>query len=46
LFKIIKKEMFNIITHQGNANQHNPEIPPDTNQNGEDQNSSDSDSTN
>ena len=30
----VLKEMFNIITHQGNANQNDPEIPPYTNQNG------------
>jgi ribosomal protein S24E len=28
------KEMFNILNHQGNANQNNPEILPYTNQNG------------
>jgi hypothetical protein len=28
------KEMFNILSHQENANQNNPEIPPYTNQNG------------
>jgi hypothetical protein len=28
------KEVFNILTHQGNANQNGPEIPPFTNQNG------------
>jgi hypothetical protein len=28
------KEMFNILSHQGNANQNNPEIPPHTSQNG------------
>jgi hypothetical protein len=27
------KEMFNILSHQRNANQFNPEIPPHTNQN-------------
>jgi hypothetical protein len=26
--------MFNILSHQGNANQNNPEIPPHTSQNG------------
>jgi hypothetical protein len=26
------KEMFNILNHQGNANQKNPEIPPHTSQ--------------
>jgi hypothetical protein len=26
--------MFNILNHQGNANQNNPEIPPHTSQNG------------
>ena len=30
------KETFNICSHQGNANQNFPEIPPYTNQNGED----------
>jgi hypothetical protein len=29
-----KKKMFNILNHQGNANQNNPEIPPHTSQNG------------
>jgi hypothetical protein len=29
--------MFNIISHQGNAKQNNPEIPPHTSQNGYDQ---------
>jgi hypothetical protein len=24
------KKMFNILNHQGNANQNNPEIPPET----------------
>ena len=24
------KEMFNILNHQGNANENNPEIPPHT----------------
>jgi hypothetical protein len=28
------KEMFQILSHQRNANQNNPEIPPHTNQNG------------
>jgi hypothetical protein len=28
------KKMFKILTHQGNANQNNPEIPPHTSQNG------------
>jgi hypothetical protein len=28
------KKMFNILSHQGNANQNNPEIPPHTSQNG------------
>jgi len=28
------KEMFNILSHQGNVNQNNPEIPPHTNLNG------------
>jgi hypothetical protein len=28
------KEMFNILSHQGNANQNNPEIPPHISQNG------------
>jgi hypothetical protein len=28
------KIMFNILNHQGNANQNNPEIPPHTSQNG------------
>jgi hypothetical protein len=27
------KEMFNILSHQGNANQNNPEISPHTSQN-------------
>ena len=27
------KEMFNILSHQANANQNEPEIPPHTNQN-------------
>jgi hypothetical protein len=27
------KEMFNILSHQGNANQNNPEILPHTSQN-------------
>jgi hypothetical protein len=31
------KKSFNILNHQGNANQNNPEIPPHTSQNGEDQ---------
>jgi hypothetical protein len=29
--------MFNILNHQGNANQNNLEIPPHTSQNGQDQ---------
>jgi len=28
------REMFNILSHQENANQYDPEIPPYTNQNG------------
>jgi hypothetical protein len=28
------KEMFNILNHQGNENQNNPDIPHDTSQNG------------
>jgi hypothetical protein len=28
------KQMFNILSHQGNANQNNPEISPHTSQNG------------
>ena len=28
------KKMFSILNHQGNANQHNPEIPSHTSQNG------------
>jgi hypothetical protein len=28
------KEMFKVLSHQGNANQNNHEIPPYTNQNG------------
>jgi hypothetical protein len=28
------KIMFNILSHQGNASQNNPEIPPHTSQNG------------
>jgi hypothetical protein len=28
------KEMFNILSHQGNANQNNPEIPPYASHNG------------
>jgi hypothetical protein len=28
------EKMFNILNHQGNANQNNPEIPPYTSQNG------------
>jgi hypothetical protein len=31
------EKMFNILNHQGNANQNNPEIPPHSSQNGEDQ---------
>jgi hypothetical protein len=30
----VPKEMFNILSRQGNANQNNPEIPPHTSQNG------------
>ena len=30
------KEALNIVSHQGNANQNNPEIPPHTNQIGQD----------
>ena len=30
----LKKKMFNILNHQENANQNNPEIPPHTRQNG------------
>jgi hypothetical protein len=30
--------VFNILSHQGNANPNNLEIPPYTNQNGQDQN--------
>jgi hypothetical protein len=29
-----KKKKFNILSHQGNANQNNPEIPLHTSQNG------------
>jgi hypothetical protein len=29
-----KEKKFNILSHQGNANQNNPEIPPQTSQNG------------
>ena len=29
-----RKEMFNILSHQGNADQNDPEIPPHTSQNG------------
>jgi hypothetical protein len=32
--KHLKKKMFSILNHQGNANQNNPEIPPHTSQNG------------
>jgi hypothetical protein len=28
------KEMFKVLSHQGNANQNEPEIPPYTSQNG------------
>jgi hypothetical protein len=28
------EKMFNILNHQGNANQNNPKIPPHTSQNG------------
>jgi hypothetical protein len=28
------EKMFNILNHQGNANQNNPEIPPHISQNG------------
>jgi hypothetical protein len=28
------KKMFNILNHQGNANQNNPKIPPPISQNG------------
>jgi hypothetical protein len=28
------KKIFNILNHQGNANQNKPEIPPHTSQNG------------
>jgi hypothetical protein len=28
------EKMFNILNHQGNATQNNPEIPPHTSQNG------------
>jgi hypothetical protein len=34
------KAMFNILSHQENANQNNPDIPPHTSQNGKDQNQS------
>ena len=30
----VLKEMFKVLSHQGNANQNDPEIPPHTNQNG------------
>jgi len=30
----VPKEMFNILSHQGNASQNNPEIPPQTSHNG------------
>jgi hypothetical protein len=33
----LKKEMFNILSNQGNANQNKPEIPSHTSQNGYDQ---------
>ena len=36
------KEMFKILSHQGNANQDHMEIPPHTNQNGQYKNLSDS----
>jgi hypothetical protein len=29
-----RMKMFNILNHQGNAKQNNPEIPPHTSQNG------------
>jgi hypothetical protein len=32
--KNLKKKKFNILNHQGNANQNNPEIPPHPSQNG------------
>ena len=35
--KYFKKKTFNILSHQGNVNQNNPEILPHTSQNGEDQ---------
>ena len=35
--------MFNILTHQGKANQHDLKIPPYTNENSKDQNASDQD---
>jgi hypothetical protein len=28
------KQMFNILSHQGNVNQNDPEIPPQASQNG------------
>ena len=31
------KEIFNIFSHQENANKNNPEIPPHTSQNGQDE---------
>jgi hypothetical protein len=31
---VAPEKMFNILNHQGNANQNNPEIPPHTSQNG------------
>ena len=34
MVKKVPKEMFNILSCQGNANQRNPEIPPHTSQNG------------
>ena len=30
----VPKEMFNILSHQGNANQNNPEIPLHSSRNG------------
>ena len=36
-YRMVKKhlkKMFNILNHQGNAKQNNPEIPPHTSQNG------------
>jgi hypothetical protein len=31
---LLPEKMLNILNHQGNANQNNPEIPPHTSQNG------------